>query len=278
MEFLLENILNMIGFIVGLAIGLMSLIGFRNTGSPTLFRLTIAFFAISAGFLIIWVGYLAADFVTKSGDIERWVQTTGIIVQTVGYFFIAFSHSIKAFLPKSSYFRSVGVVPLFLISSVQIEHIFRSISFILLAYGAIETILSYLDTRNRGAISVASGLALLALGEFLGWYSFVFPESILYTTSISIKIAGLVALFIPVSRLPLTRIRVDDGLDGERGEWEEEEEEKGREDGGARRGEGKEDGGADTHGRGRGPAAEGARSAPAPGGGSPGRGEPKDGR
>ena len=280
MEFLLENILNMIGFIVGLAIGLMSLIGFRNTGSPTLFRLTIAFFAISAGFLIIWVGYLAADFVTQSSDIERWVQTTGIIVQTVGYFFIAFSHSIKAFLPKSSYFRSVGVVPLFLISSVQIEHIFRSISFILLAYGAIETILSYLDTRNRGAISVASGLALLALGEFLGWYSFVFPESILYTTSISIKIAGLVALFIPVSRLPLTRIRVDDGLDGEGDEWEEEEEEEeGREDDGARREEGKGDGGAYAHGRGQGPAAaEGARSAPAPGGGSPGRGEPKDGR
>jgi len=279
-EFLLENILNMIGFIVGLAIGLMSLIGFRNTGSPTLFRLTIAFFAISAGFLIIWVGYLAADFVTKSGDIERWVQTTGIIVQTVGYFFIAFSHSIKAFLPKSSYFRSVGVVPLFLISSVQIEHIFRSISFILLAYGAIETILSYLDTRNRGAISVASGLALLALGEFLGWYSFVFPESILYTTSISIKIAGLVALFIPVSRLPLTRIRVDDGLDGEGDEWEEEEEaeEEGREDGGARREEGREDRSADTHGRVQEPDAEEARSTPAPDGGSPGRVEPKDGR
>ena len=278
MEFLLENILNMIGFLVGLVIGLMSLIGFRNTGSPTLFRLTIAFFAISAGFLIIWAGYLAADFVTKSDGIERWVQTTGIIVQTVGYFFIAFSHSIKAFLPKSSYFRSVGVLPLFLISSVQIEHIFRSISFILLAYGAIETMLSYLDTRNRGAISVASGLALLALGEFLGWYSFVFPESILYTTSMSIKIAGLVALFIPVSRLPLTRIRIDDGLDGEEDEWEEEEEEEKerKEDVGARREEGAEDGGADTHGHKQGTTT--ARSAPAPGDGSPERREPEDGR
>lgn len=276
MEFLLENILNMIGFAVGLAIGLMSLIGFRNTGSPTLFRLTIAFFAISAGFLIIWVGYLAADFVTKSGDIERWVQTAGIIVQTVGYFFIAFSHSIKAFLPKSSYFRSVGVVPLFLISSVQIEHIFRSISFILLAYGAIETILSYLDTRNRGAISVASGLALLAFGEFLGWYSFVFPESILYTTSISIKIAGLVALFIPVSRLPLTRIKIDDGLDGEGDEWEDEE---GKGDGGASREEGKGDGGTDAHGQGKtATTMTTAQSPPAPGDGGPEHREPKDGR
>jgi len=50
MEFLLENILNLLGFLVGLAIGIMSFIGFKNTGSPTLFRLTIAFFSISIGF------------------------------------------------------------------------------------------------------------------------------------------------------------------------------------------------------------------------------------
>jgi hypothetical protein len=190
LEFLLENILNLVGFLVGLAIGIMSYIGFRNTGSPTLFRLTIAFFSISLGFFVIWSGYMVEDLVTKSGSIERWIQTLGIAIQTVGYFFIAFSHSIKSFFPKSSYFRSIGVFPLFLVSSVQLEHIFRSVSFILLAYGAIETMLSYLENRNKGAISVSIGLGLLALGEFLGWYSFVFPESILYSASMIIKIGG----------------------------------------------------------------------------------------
>lgn len=191
----------------------MSLIGFRNTGSPTLFRLSIAFFSISIGFFVIWAGYMAEDFVIKSGNIERWVQTLGIAIQTVGYFFIAFSHSIKSFFPKSSYFRSVGILPFFLVSSVQLEHLFRSVSFILLAYGAIETMLSYLDNRNKGAISVSIGLALLALGEFLGWYSFVFPESILYSVSMVIKIGGLIALFIPVSKVPLTKIKFDEGLE-----------------------------------------------------------------
>jgi len=213
LEFLLENILNLIGFLVGLAIGVMSFIGFRNTGSPTLFRLTIAFFSISLGFFVIWVGYMAEDFVIKSGNIEKWIQTLGIAIQTVGYFFIAFSHSIKSFSPKSRYFRSIGIFPLFLISSVQLEHIFRSISFILLAYGAIETMLSYFDNRKKGTISVAIGLALLALGEFLGWYSFLFPESILYYVSMIIKIAGLIALFIPVSKIPLTKIKFDEGLE-----------------------------------------------------------------
>ena len=213
MEFLLENILNLIGFLVGLSIGIMSFIGFRNTGSPTLFRLTIAFFSISLGFFVIWVGYMAEDLIIKSGSIARWVQTLGIAIQTVGYFFIAFSHSIKSFFPKSRYFRSIGVFPLFLISSVQIEHIFRAVSFILLVYGAIETMLSYFDNRKKGTILVSVGLSLLALGEFLGWYSFLFPESILYYVSMIIKIVGLIALFIPVSKVPLTKIKFDEGLE-----------------------------------------------------------------
>jgi len=213
LEFLLENILNLVGFLVGLSIGIMAFIGFRNTGSPTLFRLTIAFFSISLGFFVIWTGYMAEDLVIKSGNIERWIQTLGIAIQTVGYFFIAFSHSIKSFFPKSRYFRSIGVFPLFLISSVQLEHIFRSVSFILLAYGAIETMLSYFENRKKGTISVAVGLALLALGEFLGWYSFLFPESILYYVSMTIKIGGLIALFIPVSKVPLTKIKFDEGLE-----------------------------------------------------------------
>ena len=209
MEFLLENILNLIGFVVGLVIGVMSYIGFKNTGSPTLFRLSIAFMSICVGFFVVWVGYMAEDFVVQSGNIERWVQTLGIGIQTVGYFFIAFSHSIKSFLPKSRYFRSVGMIPLFVLSVIQIEHIFRAISFILLVYGAIETILSYFEGKKKGTIFVAVGLSLLAFGEFLGWYSFVFPESILYYLSISIKISGLIAIFIPVSKIPLTKIKFD---------------------------------------------------------------------
>ena len=209
----IEAILNLVGFLVGLAIGIMSFIGFKNTGSPTLFRLSIAFFAISAGFCVIGIGFAVDDLIIKSGHIEKWVQTLGIGIQTVGYFFIAFSHSLKAFLPKSRYFRSVAIFPLFLVSSVHIEHILRSVSFILLVYGAIETMMSYFENRRKGTIVVAAGLAMLALGEFLSWYSFVFPESILYFISNVIKIGGLIALFIPVSRIPLTRIKIDEGDD-----------------------------------------------------------------
>ena len=135
------------------------------------------------------------------------------VIQTIGYFFIAFSHSIKSFFPKSSYFRSVGIFPLFLVSSVQIEHVFRSISFILLAYGAIETMLSYFENRNKGNNLGFTRIRTLALGEFLGWYSFVFPESIMYPISMIIKIGGLISLFVPVSKVPLTKIKFDNDLE-----------------------------------------------------------------
>ncbi|NHI03270.1 hypothetical protein DYY67_1582 [Candidatus Nitrosotalea sp. TS] len=142
------------------------------------------------------------SFILNYAQIDSWIQTLGIGIQTIGYFFIAFSHGIKSFFPKSRYFKSI-IFPLFIIPGNSIEHIIRSISFILLVYGTIETIMSYMENRNRSTIFVAAGLGLLALGEFLGWYSIVFPKSVLYFVSLSTKIIGLGALFIPISQVPL---------------------------------------------------------------------------
>ena len=214
MELFLEGILNLIGFVVGLIIGTFSYIGYKNTGSPVLFRLTIAFFAIGIGFGIIWSAYIINELVFDTEKINRGIQALGLGIQTIGYFFIAFSHTIKSFFPKSRYFRSVGILPLFFLSAMNIEHIIRSFSFILLVYGSIATIVSYIEGRQKGALAVGVGLGLLAFGEFIAWYSLVFPESILYSISIVIKISGLLSLFIPVSKIPLRKIKFDD-LDGE---------------------------------------------------------------
>ncbi len=209
-ELFLESILNLIGFVVGLVIGIISAIGYRNTGSPTLFRLTLAFLSISAGFIIMWIGQMVGTY-TAPQDV-RWIQTVGIGVQTIGYFFIAFSHTIKSFFPKSNYLRSIVILPLFLISFVSIENIIRSFSFILLIYGSIETIMSYFESRRRTALFVAAGLGALAFGEFLGWYYFVFPQSVLNVVSITVKIAGLLMLFVPVTKVPLKKIKFDENI------------------------------------------------------------------
>jgi len=212
LEFFLEIILNMVGLLVGLVIGAISYIGFKNTASPTLFRLSIAFFAIGIGFGILATGFILDDFIFKTGDVNRGISTLGVASQTVGYWFIAFSHTIRTFFPKSRYLRSIGAIPLFLVSFNYIENILRAVSFILLVYGAIETMISYIQGRKKATLFVAVGLGLLGFGEIVGWYSFVFPETVLYAASIIIKIGGLISVGIPVSKIPLRKISFDENL------------------------------------------------------------------
>ncbi len=212
MEFFLETVLNLVGLLVGIVIGIISYIGFKNTGSPTLFRLSIAFFAIGIGFGILAAGFILDDFIFKSGKINLGISTLGVASQTIGYWFIAFSHTIRTFFPKSRYLRSIGAIPLFLVSFNYVENILRAVSFILLVYGAIETMISYNQGRKKTTLFVAVGLGLLGLGEFIGWYSFVFPETVLYAISIVTKIGGLVAVGIPVSKIPLRKISFDENM------------------------------------------------------------------
>ena len=212
MEFFLEISLNAIGFLVGIIIGIISYIGFKNTGSPTLFRLSIAFFAIGIGFGILAGGFILDDIIFETGDINTGISMLGIASQVIGYWFIAFSHTIKTFFPKSRYLRSIGALPLFLVSFSYVETILRAVSFILLVYGAIETMISYIQGRKKTTLFVAIGLGLLRFGEFIGWYSFVFPETVLYVVSIIIKIGGLISIGIPVSKIPLRKITFDENL------------------------------------------------------------------
>ena len=210
MIFSLEIILNLVGFSVGITIGIISYIGYKNTGSPTLFRLLIAFFAIGVGFGVLALGFILDDLFLKTGDPNQGIVTIGVACQTIGYWFIAFSHTIKNFIPKSRYLRSIGIMPLFLVSFISLEHILRAVSFILLVYGAIETVLSYIQGKKKSTLFVAIGLACLGFGEFVGWYSFVFPETILYVFSIIIKIGGLLSLGIPIFNMPLHKVTFDE--------------------------------------------------------------------
>jgi len=212
LEFFFEIILNLVGLLVGIVIGIISYIGFKNTASPTLFRLSIAFFAIGIGFGILATGFILDDFIFKTGDINNGISTLGVAAQTIGYWFIAFSHTIRTFFPKSRYLRSIGAIPLFLVSFNYIENILRAVSFILLVYGAIETMISYIQGRKKTTLFVAVGLGLLGFGEIVGWYSFVFPETVLYVASIIIKIGGLISVGIPVSKIPLRKVSFDENL------------------------------------------------------------------
>ncbi len=161
--------------------------GYGVIKSPTLLRLFLAFMFIGIGFLLLQ---------------PRQLLLAGLMIQMIGYFLLALSYSIqslrfKHMIPVMALI-SIALSPLFIIPGNSIEHIIRSISFVLMVYGAINAFLSHMWNKNINTLIIANGLSLLALGEFVSWYSFLYPESIFYPTSLAIKVLGLIAILMPI--------------------------------------------------------------------------------
>ena len=194
-----ELSMNLLGLGISAFIGRFAYAGYSAIASPNLLRLTFAFISIAAGFVLL----ATAEFV-EPVDYSRGVATTGLGLQAVGYFFIAFSHSVKSFdfaPPKYFAFIPLTIAP-FVIPGNSIEHLVRSISFILLVYVSIETMASYMQNRRTSTLMIGSGLGMLALAEIIAWYSFVYPGAFFYV-AIAIKIVGFGLLFVPFSKFGL---------------------------------------------------------------------------
>ncbi|HKU48716.1 MAG TPA: hypothetical protein VJP79_02080 [Nitrososphaera sp.] len=192
--------MNLLGLGISAFIGRFAYAGYSAIASPNLLRLTFAFISIAIGFVLL----SAASFV-QAADYSRGIATTGLGVQAVGYFFIAFSHSVKSFdfaPPKYFAFLLPFALTPFVIPGNSIEHLVRSISFILLVYVSIETMASYMQNRRTSTLMIGSGLGMLALAEIMAWYSFVYPGAFFYV-AIAIKVIGFGLLFVPFSKFGL---------------------------------------------------------------------------
>src|SRR5688572_17892451 len=116
--------MNLLGLGISAFIGRFAYAGYSAIASPNLLRLTFAFISIAAGFVLL----ATAEFV-EPVDNSRVIATTGLGLQAVGYFFIAFSHSLKSFdfaPPKYFAFIPLTIAP-FVIPGNSIEHLVRSI-------------------------------------------------------------------------------------------------------------------------------------------------------
>lgn len=201
-ELLFELPLNILGLGISAFIGRFAYCGYTTIASPNLLRLTLAFVSIAAGFTLTTIGFF-------TGEYAYVFMTMGLAAQTTGYFFIAFSHSLKSFdfAPPFSH-RYFAFMPMaltsFIIPGNSIEHIIRSISFILLAYTTIETLASYLQSKWISTLITGLGLGSLTLSELLAWYGFIYPGSVFYFVALTIKVAGFSLLLVPFSKFGLT--------------------------------------------------------------------------
>jgi hypothetical protein len=198
---IVELAINLVGLAISAMIGRFAYSGYATIVSPNLLRLTLAFASIAVGFGLI-IGSLFAP-----PDYSQAIDTAGLAAQAVGYFFIAMSHGLKSsfdFAPKGS--AALALVPLattgFVIPGNSIEHLVRSISFILLVYVSIETLASYMQTMRTNTLMIGSGLGTLAVAELLAWYDFIFPGTFSYP-ALAAKVAGFGLMFIPYSKFGL---------------------------------------------------------------------------
>jgi hypothetical protein len=201
----IELAINLAGLAVSVFIGRFAYAGYVAIASPNLLRLTLAFVSISAGFVLISASMFAA------GDYARTMHTAGLGAQAVGYFFIAMSHGLKSsfdFAPKQGA-ALLLMVPLatapFVIPGNSIEHLVRSISFILLVYVSIETMASYMQTMRTNTLMIGSGLGTLAVAELIGWYDFIFTGAFAFPAAM-VKLAGFGLMAVPFSKLGIGRI------------------------------------------------------------------------
>ena len=197
LEVLFELPMNLLGLGISAFICRFAFSGYITVGSPNLLRLTFAFVSIATGFALLAGGLF-------SGSYAQAVTTTGLVAQAVGYFFIAFSHSLKSFdfSPQRHFLFIPVALTGFLIPGNSIEHLVRSISFILLVYVSIETMASYMQSRKTSTLMIGSGLGLLAVAELLSWYNFIYPGSF-YVAALSLKVVGFGLMFVPFSKFGL---------------------------------------------------------------------------
>jgi hypothetical protein len=191
--------MNLAGLAICSFIGRFAFSGYTAIASPNLLRLTFAFIAIASGFALL----SGAEFIVEE-EASRAVSTAGLAAQAVGYFFIALSHSVKSFdfaPPKYFAFVPLTITP-FIIPGNSIEHLVRSISFILLVYVSIETMASYMQTRRTSTLMIGSGLGMLAVAELMAWYSFIYPGAFFYV-AVGTKLAGFGLIFVPFSKFGL---------------------------------------------------------------------------
>jgi hypothetical protein len=196
-EVLFELPMNLLGFGISAFIGRFAYSGYSTVASPNLLRLTFAFISIAVGFALIAGGLF-------TGGYSQAMTTAGLAAQAIGYFFIAFSHSLKSFdfAPSRSFLLLPLAITGFVIPGNSIEHLVRSISFILLVYVSIETMASYMQNKRTSTLMIGSGLAMLAVAEIMSWYNFIYPGSF-YVAALSIKVAGFGLIFVPFSKFGL---------------------------------------------------------------------------
>lgn len=207
---LIEEILQFIGVFVSFSIAYVAFRGMRKTESSSLLRLATAFAFLGFGFML--QALVGADGLMTQllpAYTAAFVLTgfVGLLLETVGYFFLAFSHAIDVMLSKRLGL-ALMVVPFVSLPGLQLVNVLGVLSFYFLLYGAVETLYAYARTHNTDTLLIAGGLGLIGVSTFIELLSVLNPGvELLPLIQIITKEIGLLILFVPVLSYALGGMR-----------------------------------------------------------------------
>jgi len=205
---LIENLLQFIGVFVSFSIAYVAYRGVRHTESSSLLRLATAFVFLGFGFLI--EGLVGLGQIVPSLPVSpTTVVIGGLLLETTGYFFLAFSHAIDVVLSKRMG-AALLVFPVVTLTSIQLQDILGILSFYFVLYGVVETVYSYARTRKPDTLLIAVGLSLIGVGTFFQWLSLLYQYvGVLSLLQIILQEMGLLILFTPVLRFAVGGVKVN---------------------------------------------------------------------
>ena len=194
---LIGDILQFIGVFVSFSIAYVAFRGVRHTESSTLLRLATAFVFLGFGFLV--EGLVGLDQLVKFIPLTATaIVVGGLLLETTGYFFLAFSHAVDVLLSKRMG-PALMLFPIFTISGAQLQNVLSFFAFYFVLYGVVETIYSYSRTKRPDTLFIALGLSLISAGTFFQWLSLLYQYvGVLSLLQIILQEMGLLILFTPV--------------------------------------------------------------------------------
>jgi len=160
-------------------------------------RLTTAFVFLGLGFTVEGIVGLGSS-IPWLPPVTATLVVFGLGLETLGYFFLAFSHAIDVMLSKRLVL-AVMIFPVLTVSGTTLNDLLSILSFYFVLYGVVETLYSYKATRKPDTMLIAGGLSLMASGIFTQWLSIVYVSvNLLPLIEILLKEMGLMLLFVPV--------------------------------------------------------------------------------
>jgi hypothetical protein len=185
----LKIVLEVIALVMAISVLFVSYKGYSETKRPVFARLSLAFISLSVNFILLFF----ADVLVIFGFtvFYGYLQIGASFFEMMGFFFLAFSHMVKA-----SQEKKFAGLSLFIFNPAAA---FEALSIFFISYATLETMISYHMNRSKIVLTTALGLMSFGVQSVLSWIAEFVSNPMFYQIfSLIFQIIGIIAFSLPI--------------------------------------------------------------------------------